>query len=710
MRPNHVVLSARCLLKTSLLLFALTQLCFGQGWIVQDSGTNNWLFGASFVDENNGTVVGYAETILHTTNGGSSWIQQASGATHPLLGVHFTSLNAGVAVGVGGTIIRTVNGGATWTTQASGTGEDLYSVTFTDANNGYAVGSYGTILKTTDGGQTWSPQVSNSRDVLYRVKFTSATNGYIVGGFREGVILRTTNGGTTWSRQTTATTTHLFGVAFANANVGVAVGMGGTILRTTDAGVNWTFVTAWGGTAQLLSVTFRDETTAVAVGAGLPLISHDAGLTWKQQYAPQVGGFQDVVIAGDSVAVIVGTNGLVLRTAPSRGWQIHSFGTFPQLNGVSFADTSNGVAVGLSGTIVWTTNGGTTWGRVNSGVSTQLIAVTMVNPSVAFAIGDSGTILRTTDGGTTWTKQSSGIVHKLRGISFVSPSIGTAVGDSGYVLRTTNGGQTWLKQNLGSGTAYSVAFANASLGLILAKPVFGSAYVWRTIDSGATWTRITIPPIILLMQGYLPITFNTPATATFATANGKIYNSTDGGLTWSVQQSGVTTALNGIDFANANVGLLVGMNGVILGTTDGGTTWLAQNSNVFLGLTSVAMPSPSFAVAVGADGIILQTHSGVILSSGEPAEIPRLFGLGQNYPNPFNPTTTIPFFIAHRSSVALKVYDLLGREVTTLAAGPYEAGSHSIVWNARGVASGVYLCRLVIDGSYADSKKLVLIR
>jgi hypothetical protein len=79
---------------------------------------------------------------------------------------------------------------------------------------------------------------------------------------------------------------------------------------------------------------------------------------------------------------------------------------------------------------------------------------------------------------------------------------------------------------------------------------------------------------------------------------------------------------------------------------------------------------------------------------GDDSGVPARAELLQNYPNPFNPTTTIRFQIAEASSVSLKIFDLLGREVATLAIGKYSPGNYDFQWNALGAASGVYLCRL----------------
>jgi outer membrane protein assembly factor BamB len=66
----------------------------------------------------------------------------------------------------------------------------------------------------------------------------------------------------------------------------------------------------------------------------------------------------------------------------------------------------------------------------------------------------------------------------------------------------------------------------------------------------------------------------------------------------------------------------------------------------------------------------------------------------ENYPNPFNPSTTIKFILPRRASVSLKIYNLLGQEVVQLTEGIYDAGTHFIEWDAHGISSGVYFCRL----------------
>jgi hypothetical protein len=87
----------------------------------------------------------------------------------------------------------------------------------------------------------------------------------------------------------------------------------------------------------------------------------------------------------------------------------------------------------------------------------------------------------------------------------------------------------------------------------------------------------------------------------------------------------------------------------------------------------------------------------------------RSYALCQNYPNPFNPATTISFSLPSKSFVTLKIYDLLGREVTTLVSENLPAGNYTRQWNATGIPSGVYFYRLRA-GNYIKTKKLALIR
>jgi hypothetical protein len=89
--------------------------------------------------------------------------------------------------------------------------------------------------------------------------------------------------------------------------------------------------------------------------------------------------------------------------------------------------------------------------------------------------------------------------------------------------------------------------------------------------------------------------------------------------------------------------------------------------------------------------------------------LPAQFSLSQNYPDPFNPSTTISFTIPSRSSVSLKIFDLLGREVATIVSEELPAGTYARQWYAGKMSSGVYFYRLQA-GSFTQTKRLVLLK
>ena len=86
---------------------------------------------------------------------------------------------------------------------------------------------------------------------------------------------------------------------------------------------------------------------------------------------------------------------------------------------------------------------------------------------------------------------------------------------------------------------------------------------------------------------------------------------------------------------------------------------------------------------------------------------PESFSLSQNFPNPFNPETVIKFSITETGPVKGVVYDILGREVKTLLNGEMNPGNHEVKFDAKGIASGVYIFRLEA-GRYSSAIKMVV--
>jgi pectate lyase len=118
----------------------------------------------------------------------------------------------------------------------------------------------------------------------------------------------------------------------------------------------------------------------------------------------------------------------------------------------------------------------------------------------------------------------------------------------------------------------------------------------------------------------------------------------------------------------------------------------------------------------GTDGytqleVYLNTLTGEIVTDvadtfgGQPAE----FHLYQNYPNPFNPQTIISYQLSVSRAVELSVFNLAGQKVAALVSAKQSAGNYKVYWDAKGFASGVYIC-ILKAGKLVQSRKMLLVR
>ena len=148
--------------------------------------------------------------------------------------------------------------------------------------------------------------------------------------------------------------------------------------------------------------------------------------------------------------------------------------------------------------------------------------------------------------------------------------------------------------------------------------------------------------------------------------------------------------------------------------------WLNTPANnfgwVLIGVENAASTSKRFdahEIASVAFRPSLSVTYTTTLGVGQAETVPAEFSLAQNYPNPFNPSSVISYQLPASGNVTLKVYDALGRNITTLADERQYAGSHTVQWDASGFASGIYFYRLALSGeggTVSAMKKMVLIK
>jgi uncharacterized protein (TIGR03437 family) len=304
------------------------------------------------------------------------------------------------------------------------------------------------------------------------------------------------------------------------------------------------------------------------------------------------------------------------------GWTSQELppGTPKDLRAVAALDATTVVVVGASGTILRTTNGGATWTWLVSPTSATLNAVMFSDARTGTAVGIAGTILRTDDGGANWTRQSSGTNADICGVAFKDAQTGIAVGsngscdslgpfDSGFILRTTDGGAAWTLQVTNTPRLWAVTFADSHT--VVAAGDRGT--VLTSSDSGFTWSALHNGD--KLIGGVRAVVFQTTQRG-IAVGGAGIYCTRDGGNTWETRVSGLGgNGFYGVHLIGAHTGTVVGTHGQILRTTNGGLTWKEQTSGVSIALRAVSFGSALSGWAVG-NGVLLRTTTG-----GEPGPV-----------------------------------------------------------------------------------------
>lgn len=135
---------------------------------------------------------------------------------------------------------------------------------------------------------------------------------------------------------------------------------------------------------------------------------------------------------------------------------------------------------------------------------------------------------------------------------------------------------------------------------------------------------------------------------------------------------------------------------------------LAEISQITLSENWKKLPLYPLKVIAGTPDYVAFTVDEIL------AQLPEAFALHQNYPNPFNPVTTIRYDLPRPERVTLKVYNIMGQEVVTLADGWKVIGRHEAIWNGKDrfghpVSSGVYFSTLKVSNRVL-SRKMVLMR
>ncbi|MCX6134779.1 MAG: YCF48-related protein [Ignavibacteriales bacterium] len=329
--------------------------------------------------------------------------------------------------------------------------------------------------------------------------------------------------------------------------------------------------------------TVTQDLIFVAGDQGSIMKTTNAGATWQVLRSGVTVTLYGLSFINSTTGMAVGAAGTVLRTTDGGvSWRQLKIGTSNRLLSIAFINATTGTLVGDAGSIYRTTDGGFNWVLQYGAPSTTLNFVNFLNANEGTIVGAGGTILRTANGGASWNRQYSGVDVELDGVSFFSSAVGTAVGEIGTILRTEDGGVTWNAQQSGTRDHLrAVASSDFAIGTIGAD----NGTVLRTTDGGKSWNahgKYTT-------AWFAAISFTNPNVGTIAGSFGEVYRTTDGGDTWRFLTPGRRMPMYGIQFYDNSLGMMVGNLGSILKTTDGGLSWHEQQSKVDAHLFAVGI-------------------------------------------------------------------------------------------------------------------------
>lgn len=342
----------------------------------------------------------------------------------------------------------------------------------------------------------------------------------------------------------------------------------------------------------------------------------------QADWAPQTSGngsnLNDVAFLSTTQLVAVGQGGTVIySTDGGVNWNNGAgIGAGDDLTSLSFSGGTV-VAVGKNGRVVRSVDSGVNWTEENPGAGPDLkkAVATFIDNSIVVAVGkkDGGnfTVFRSTDSGDNWTQLTNPNVPggglDLNAVSF-SGDIGVAVGqkDGGNftLLRTTDKGLNWTQVSLAGGNDLNAVAFVSPLDVVAVGKAGVAVY---SSDAGATWTKIAPDPGAADLR---LIAFNGNNVIASGKKNGgfNIIYSQNKGVTWNTATINGGTANDIKALAStSSIMAAVGNAGTILESTDGGANWDAQISGVGTNLVGVDIINPM--IVVGDGGVVLLKNS-----------------------------------------------------------------------------------------------------
>ena len=367
------------------------------------------------------------------------------------------------------------------------------------------------------------------------------------------------------------------------------------------------------------------------------------------------------------------------------------------------------------------TDFGSTWTTISSsfGPSSAPCDIEVFPDTSIILIGDNGTgIFKSTDYGLTWSQKyyTSGEIPTIS-VDFTHPGIAWATkwSGGGGLLKSTDYGETWTLQSGFTGISMWGVYVQPTDGnVVITNSYSTSPGSWRSVNGGQTWTAITIPS-----AGYQVVSVDS-MTQYAAQSSGfykldapwfvpvELTNYTASLINKDIILNWTTaTELNnkGFEIEQSFDNQIFNTIGFVpgFGTTTESKSYSFKISDAQTGTQYYRLRQIDF------DGTYTLYNSVEI-----DGPVIREFALYQNHPNPFNPSTTISFSIPVESNVSLKLFNILGQQVATIANKDFQAGNHKIDFNAGILSSGTYIYTIEargVDGkNFNSTKKMLLLK
>ncbi|HPS64924.1 MAG TPA: T9SS type A sorting domain-containing protein [Ignavibacteria bacterium] len=403
------------------------------------------------------------------------------------------------------------------------------------------------------------------------------------------------------------------------------------------------------------------------------ILTNELFSQWIDQYPYYTSGvwFRDIKFINKNTGWVCG-DGLILKTTNMGvNWvqQTHP-ATNKHLYCIHPVDSNIVYCVGVSETILKTTNGGDNWFALRNGPLGQgnsYKGTFFINSLTGWIGGYRLQIYKTTDGGVSF--DSTYMNMTIMDIHFKDSNTGIAVGGGGIVYKTTNQGLNWIMTHTfnNSGDFYKVSVINNQYCFVVEN---GSRKrVYRSTNYGDTWDSVGS---VTGANVAFACRFSSAQTGWVGCDYLQLYKSTDGGATWNLQYVNVNHpgGFLPMHFYSDSVGWVAGANTLLLFTSTGGATFIGNTGS----------------------------------------EIPTGYTLEQNYPNPFNSQTMISYSVPKRSHIQLKIYNVIGKEIKEIENRMKEAGNYSFVLDASELTSGIYFIRLSSGNDFNQTRKMILIK